>query len=53
VTAAARKYIVPDKTFFIVVGDKAKIGSEVEKLNLGPLEFWSAEATRDSGPATR
>ncbi len=40
------KYIAPDKTLFIVVGDRAKIGPELEKLNLGPIEIWNADATR-------
>ncbi len=46
VNAAARKYIAPDKTLFIVVGDRAKIGAELEKLNLGPIELWNADGTR-------
>ena len=46
VNAAVRKYIAPDKTLFIVVGDRAKIGAELEKLNLGPIEVWNADGTR-------
>ena len=46
VNAAARKYIAPEKTLFIVVGDRAKIGAELEKLNLGPIEVWNADGTK-------
>ena len=46
VNAAVRKYIAPDKTLFIVVGDRAKIGAELEKLKLGPIEIWNADGTR-------
>jgi zinc protease len=46
VNAAARKYIAPDKTLFIIVGDRAKIGAELEKLNLGPIEIWNADGTK-------
>jgi zinc protease len=46
ITAAARKYFVPEKTLFVVVGDRAKIGGEIEKLNLGSIEFWTPDATR-------
>ena len=53
VTAAARKYLVPDKTFFIVVGDKAKVGADIDGLKLGPLELWTADGTRESSPASR
>jgi hypothetical protein len=27
----------------VAVGDKAKIQPEIEKLNLGPIEDWTAE----------
>ncbi|MFN7981821.1 MAG: pitrilysin family protein [Vicinamibacterales bacterium] len=47
VTAAARKYLIPDNIFFIVVGDKAKIGSDLEKLRLGTLETWRPDGTRE------
>ena len=46
VTAAAQKYLVPDRTLFIVVGDRAKIAADLEKLNLGTIEEWSADGTR-------
>jgi len=44
VAAAARKYLVGEKIFFIAVGDLSKIGAEIEKLNLGPTETWTADA---------
>lgn len=44
VAAAARKYLVPEKTHFIVVGDRAKVGAAVEALNLGPLQLWTPDA---------
>ena len=54
VDAAARKYFVPEKTLFVVVGDKAKIQSDIEKLNLGAIELWNADGTRASGqPSSR
>ena len=53
ITAAARKYFVPEKTLFVVVGDKAKIGADIEKLNLGPIELWTPDATRASVQPSR
>jgi zinc protease len=53
VAAAAQKYLVPGKTFYVVVGDRAKIQSEIEKLNLGPIEIWTPDATPASAPSTR
>jgi zinc protease len=44
VAAVARKYLVPEKTFFIAVGDASKISPEIEKLSLGEMESWSADA---------
>ena len=46
VAAAARTYFVPDKTLYVVVGDRSKIGADLEKLNLGAMEVWTPEATR-------
>ena len=46
IAAAARKYFVPEKTLFVIVGDRAKIGADIEKLNLGPIELWTSDATR-------
>jgi zinc protease len=45
VAAAARKYLVPEKIFFVAVGDAAKVRADVEKLNIGPVETWTADAT--------
>jgi zinc protease len=45
VAAAAQKYIVLDKTVFIVIGDRAKIAPAIEKLNLGPMVQWTRDAT--------
>jgi zinc protease len=53
VTAAARKYVVPEKTLYVIVGDRAKVGADVEKLNLGPMEIWTPEATRASAQSSR
>lgn len=39
----ALKYIHPDNMILIAVGDKAKIQPEIEKLNLGPIEEWTAD----------
>ena len=38
VKAAAEKYIVPEKLIVVAVGDRAKIGRELQKLNLGAVE---------------
>ncbi|MFN7918122.1 MAG: pitrilysin family protein [Vicinamibacterales bacterium] len=46
VAAAARTYFVPEKTLYVVVGDRSKIVPEIEKLNLGAIELWTPEATR-------
>ena len=53
VNAAARKYLVPGSLRFIVVGDRAKIGAELETLNLGPIERWTADATRVTSEPAR
>lgn len=37
VNAAARKYLHPDRLAIVVVGDKAAIRADLEKLNLGPV----------------
>ncbi|HSY72087.1 MAG TPA: pitrilysin family protein [Alloacidobacterium sp.] len=41
--SAALKYIHPENMILVAVGDKAKIQPEIEKLNLGPIEDWTAE----------
>jgi zinc protease len=37
--AMAQKYIQPDKTIVLAVGDRAKIEAEMRKLNLGKVEI--------------
>ncbi len=44
VRAASQKYIVPGKAIVVAVGDRAKIQPELEKLNIGPVEIWTADA---------
>ena len=42
----ARKYLQPDRMLYIVVGDRSKIESDIEKLGLGTVEHWTVDATR-------
>jgi zinc protease len=42
--AAAEKYLVPDKLIVVAVGDRAKIGALLQKLNLGAVEVRNADA---------
>jgi zinc protease len=37
--AIAEKYIVPDKMYYVVVGDAATQAKPLEKIGFGPLEF--------------
>jgi zinc protease len=46
VRAAAMKYIAPDKMIVVAVGDRAKIASDLQKLNLGAIEVRSADGSR-------
>ncbi len=41
-SAAAKKYIVPDRMVIVAVGDRSKIEPELKKLNL-PIEIRDAE----------
>jgi zinc protease len=41
---AATKYIHPENTFLILVGDKSKIELGVKALGLGPIEAWDTSA---------
>jgi hypothetical protein len=34
----AQKYLTPDKSEIIVVGDKASVTDKVKQLDLGPIE---------------
>ncbi len=43
VQATAKKYLVPEKMVVVAVGDKTKIGPELEKLNLGAVEVRDTE----------
>ncbi len=43
VGAAAKKYIDPAKVVVVAVGDRARIQPELEKLNIGAIEIWTAE----------
>ena len=43
VKAAADKYIVPEKLVVIAVGDRAKVGAELQKMNLGAVEVRDAD----------
>ena len=43
VKSAAEKYVVPEKLIVIAVGDRARIGAELQKLNLGPLEMRGSD----------
>jgi zinc protease len=39
----AKRYLVPDKMVVVAVGDLEKIGPELQKLNLGPIEIRDEE----------
>jgi zinc protease len=51
--AAAEKYLLPDRMIIVAVGDRAKIGSELAKLNLGPSEVRTADGTLATATGTR
>ena len=53
VASAARTYFVPDKMLYIVVGDRAKIEGEIQKLNMGALEVWNADGTKAANQTAR
>jgi zinc protease len=42
VRQAAQKYLKPEEAVIVAVGDRNKIESELEKLNLGPVEIRDA-----------
>jgi len=42
--AAAKKYIPPESLVVVAVGDRAKIEAELNKLNLGAVEYRDADA---------
>jgi zinc protease len=43
VRAIAQKYVMPDKMIVVAVGDRAKIGRDLQKLNLGAVEARNAD----------
>ena len=49
VKAIAQKYVVPDKMIVVAVGDRAKIGGPLQKLNLGAVEVRAADGTPAGG----
>ena len=51
VKAVAGKYVVPDRLVVIAVGDRARIGAELQKLNLGPVEMRGADGMPIAGGA--
>jgi zinc protease len=48
--AASEKYLVPDGLIVVAVGDRAKIGAPLQKLNLGAVEVRNADATLAKRP---
>jgi zinc protease len=48
--AASEKYLVPDRLIVVAVGDRAKIGAPLQKLNLGAVEVRNADATLAKRP---
>ena len=51
VKASAEKYLVPGNLLVVAVGDRARIGAELAKLNLGAVEVRSADGA--PAPAAR
>jgi zinc protease len=51
VDAVAKKYLDPAKMVIVAVGDREKIGADLEKLNLGPIEVWNADGTPQTATA--
>jgi zinc protease len=49
--AAAEKYLVPGRLIVVAVGDRAKIGAPLQKLDLGAVEIRNADATLAKTPA--
>ena len=42
-SAMARKYLAPDRMLIVAVGDRAKIGPQIEPLGLGPVAVRDAD----------
>ena len=51
VKASAEKYLVPGNLLVVAVGDRARIGAELAKLNLGVVEVRTADGA--PAPAAR
>jgi len=51
VKSVAQKYIQPDKVIVIAVGDRARVGGELQKLNLGAAELRNPDGTPAAAPA--
>jgi zinc protease len=51
VKSVAQKYIQPDKVIVIAVGDRARVGGELQKLNLGAAEVRNPDGTPAASPA--
>jgi zinc protease len=43
VNAAARKFVVPDRFVWVVIGDRAKIEAGIKELNLGDIVLLDAD----------
>ena len=43
VSAAAKKYITPDKFVVVIVGDRSKIEAPLRALNLGPIRMMTLD----------
>jgi zinc protease len=41
IAAVSKKYLLADQALVVVVGDRARVVPELEKLNLAPIEEWS------------
>jgi zinc protease len=52
VKAAAEKFVVPERLIVVAVGDRARIGAELAKLNLGAVELRNADGSL-AQPAAR
>jgi zinc protease len=50
-TRVATQYMQPDKIMLVTIGDKAKIESGLQQLNLGAIEQWTTDAEPANGGA--
>jgi zinc protease len=49
VQAAAKRYLDPQRLMVIAVGDRKKIGPQLDKLKLGPVEVRDSEGQLPEG----